>query len=155
MGKLGWFMSDINRNIPTTWWWASIRCDSVTHLCFSDIVHNPNWRILKEKGRENTPENSPKLIWIRKHCFLRLNGISISKCDRKVVTHQQKKKGGESNKSSNFGLWNRKFQQPKGTSRWSFLMTFLSWLYYEAIYLFMKVSFNPGGWLGSKHQVTN
>ena len=22
VGKLGWFMSDINRNIPTTWGWA-------------------------------------------------------------------------------------------------------------------------------------
>ena len=26
MGKLGWFMSDINRNVPTTWRWARGDC---------------------------------------------------------------------------------------------------------------------------------
>ena len=34
MGKLGWFMSDINRNIPTTWIWA--RGDTCTEW----ISHN-------------------------------------------------------------------------------------------------------------------
>ena len=53
-GKLGWFMSDMNRNIPTTWRWAhgdaKATATRTAITCIRKLVYDLNWQNISYHG---------------------------------------------------------------------------------------------------------